>query len=162
MKIIYFVKILQRHVLLLILVPLLLAAVVFFLTRKNQWNYTSETTIYTGVTSGVSVQQQAYTDIVVKTTVYDNLINLIRSRQTLEEVSVSLLAQHLLLDQYDDRYISKEHYDDLIARVPPDVMDIVRRAKRANPRFFKAPSGKTSQSDSSFRSPRSRIQSGRS
>ena len=152
MKIIYFVKILQRHVLLLILVPLLLAAIVFFLTRKNQWSYVSETTIYTGVTSGYSVQQQAYTDVMVKNTVYDNLINLIRSRQTLEEVSASLLAQHLLLDHYDDRYISKEHWEELLAKVPPDVMDIVRKAKRSNPKFFKAPTRRTSQAaDTSFK-----------
>ncbi len=153
MKIIYFVKILSRHVLLLILVPLLLAAVVFFLTRKDQWSYSSETTIYTGVTSGYSVQQQAYTDVIVKNTVYDNLINLIKSRQTLEEVSASLLAQHLLLDHFDERYISKEHFEELISKVPPDVMDIVRKAKRSNPKFFKAPSNKTSKADTSFSSP---------
>ncbi len=153
MKIIYFVKILQRHVLLLILVPLLLAAVVFFLTRKDQWSYISETTIYTGVTSGYSVQQQAYTDVMVKNTVYDNLINLIRSRQTLEEVSASLLAQHLLLDHFDDRYISKEHYEELLLKVPPDIMDMVRKAKRSNPKFFKTPSLKTTQYDSSYSSP---------
>ena len=156
MKIIYFVKILSRHVWLLILIPLLLAAVVFFLTRKDQWSYVSETTIYTGVTSGYSVQQQSYTDVIVKTTIYDNLINLIKSRQTLEEVSVSLLAQHLLLDHFDDRYISREHYDEIISRVPPDVMDIVRNAKRDNPKFFKAPSKKTSRFDSSYSSPENR------
>ena len=158
MKFIYLVKILQRHVLLLILVPLLLAAVVFFLTRKSQWNYTSETTIYTGVTSGISLQQQAFNDVMMKTTVYDNLMTLIRSRQTLEEVSVSLLAQHLLLNEYDDRFISKEHYDDLLSRVPPDVMDIVRKAKRDNPRLFRTPSKRTSRSDTSFQSPDSRMQ----
>ena len=161
MKIIYFVKLLQRHVLLLILVPLLIAAIVFFLTRKDQWSYVSETTIYTGVTSGYSVQQQAYTDIMVKNTVYDNLMNLIRSRQTLEEVSASLLAQHLLLDHYDDRYISKEHYDELLLKVPPDVMDIVRKAKRANPKFFKSPTKKTSLYDSSYSSPDGSNASGR-
>jgi uncharacterized protein involved in exopolysaccharide biosynthesis/LysM repeat protein len=128
-------------------VPLLLAAIVFFLTRKDQWSYVSETIIYTGVTSGYSVQQQAYSDIMMKNTVYDNLINMIRSRQTLEEVSASLLAQHLLLDHYDDRYINKEHYEELIAKVPPDVMDIVRRAKRSNPKFFKAPGRKTTYVD---------------
>jgi len=153
MKIIYFVKILSRHIWLLILVPILLAAVVFFLTRKDQWSYVSETTIYTGVTSGYSVQQQSYTDVIVKTTIYDNLINLIKSRQTLEEVSASLLAQHLLLDHFDDRFISKEHYDELISKVPADVMDIVRKAKRDNPKFFKAPSKKTSSVDSSYSSP---------
>ena len=137
MKIIYFVKILSRHIWLLILVPILLAAVVFFLTRKDQWSYVSETTIYTGVTSGYSVQQQSYTDVIVKTTIYDNLINLIKSRQTLEEVSASLLAQHLLLDHFDDRFISKEHYDELISKVPADVMDIVRKAKGIILNFLK-------------------------
>lgn len=153
MKIIYFVKLLQRHILLLIVIPLLLAAVVFFATRKNQWSYQSETIIYTGVTTGYSVQQQAYSDVLMKTTAYDNLINMIKSRQTLEEVSCSLLAQHLLLDHYDDRYISKEHWEELIAKVPPDVMDIVRNAKRANPKFFKAPSKKTSRIDTSYSNP---------
>jgi len=160
-KIIYFIKILSRHVLLLILVPLLLAAVVFFLTRKDQWSYVSETTIYTGVTSGTTVQQQAFTDVMVRMTVYDNLINLIKSRQTLEEVSASLLAQHLLLDHYNESYISKEHYDELLARVPPDVLDIVRKAKRSNPKFFKAPSKKTSQYDSSYTAPDKEIYSER-
>jgi len=153
MKIIYFVKILSRNVYLLILVPLILVAVVFFLTRKDQWSYLSETTIYTGVTSGYSVQQQSYNDVIIKATIYDNLITLIKSRQTLEEVSASLLAQHLLLDRYDDRYISKEHYDELLSKVPPDLLDIVRKAKRNNPKFFKSPSGKTSRYDSSYSSP---------
>jgi len=144
MKLIYFIRILQRHILLLILVPLLLAAVVFFFTRKDQWNYISETTIYTGVTSGYSVQQQGTTDIMVKMTVYDNLINLIRARATLEEVSVSLLAQHLLLNNYDPRFILKEHYDELMLQVPPDVLDIVRKVKRERGRYYRPPTSGTS------------------
>ena len=115
MKIIYFIKLLQRHILLLILVPLVIAAVVFILTRKSQWSYSSETTIYTGVTSGYSVQQQANIDFMATNASFDNLINLIKSRQTLEEVSVCLLAQHLLLNRFDARYIAKENYDELIA-----------------------------------------------
>jgi uncharacterized protein involved in exopolysaccharide biosynthesis/LysM repeat protein len=140
MKLIYFIRILQRHILLLILVPLLLAAVVFFLTRKDQWNYISETTIYTGITSGYSIQQQGTTDIMVKMIIFDNIINLIRARQTLEEVSVSLLAQHLLLSNYDPRYILKEHYEELMAKVPPDILDIVRKVKRERSRYYRPPS----------------------
>lgn len=151
MKIIYFIKLLQRHIILLILVPLIIAAVVFFLTRKSQWSYYSETTIYTGVTSGYSVQQQTTYDMMATIASFDNLINLLKSRQTLEEVSVSLLAQHLLLDHYDPRYISKENYDDLLSKVPPDVLDIVRKAKRSDKRYYKAPSRRTSQQLDSLR-----------
>ncbi len=150
MKIIYFIKLLQRHIILLILVPLIIAAVVFFLTRKSQWSYYSETTIYTGVTSGYSVQQQTSYDMMATMASFDNLINLIKSRQTLEEVSVSLLAQHLLLDHYDPRYISKENYDDILSKVPPDVLDIVRKAKRSDKRYYKAPSRRTSQLDTAL------------
>ena len=130
MKIVYFIKLLSRHLLLIILVPILIATVVFFVTRKNQWSYQSETTIYTGVYTGYTVQQQATANAIVNTSIYDNLINLIRSRQTLEEVSVSLLAQHLLLNNYNKQFISKENFDDLQAKVPADIMDIVRKAKR--------------------------------
>jgi uncharacterized protein involved in exopolysaccharide biosynthesis len=144
MKIIHFIKLLQRHILLLILVPLIMAAVVFFLTRKNQYKFMSETTIYTGVASGYSVQQQSTADMMANIAAYDNLINLIKARQTLEEVSVSLLVQHLLLDNYDVRYISKENYDELLTKVPPDVMDMVKKAKRSDKRYYKPPAKKTS------------------
>ncbi len=150
MKIIYFLKLLQRHILLLILVPLIIAAVVFILTRKSQWSYVSETTIYTGVTSGYSVQQQATVDYMATAASFDNLINLIKSRQTLEEVSVCLLAQHLLLDHADPRYISKENYDELLAKVPADVVDIVKKAKRNDKRYYRPPSKQTSRIDTSL------------
>ncbi|MCK9204090.1 MAG: LysM peptidoglycan-binding domain-containing protein [Bacteroidales bacterium] len=116
---------------------MLIALVVFLLTRKNQWSYLSETTIYTGVNSGYSVQQQSSTNAIINMAIYDNLINLIRSRQTLEEVSVSLLAQHLLLNNYDSRYISKENFDDLRSKVPPEIMEIVRKYKRENKRSYR-------------------------
>jgi len=147
MKIIYFIRLIQRHLLLLILVPLLIAAVVYFVTRSSQGNYYSETTIYTGITSGYSVQQQSSGDLMAKMIVYDNLMNLIRSRQTLEEVSVSLLAQHLLLDHYDPRYISKENYEDLLSKVPPDVVNIVKREKRNDKRYYRPPSKGTTSLD---------------
>ncbi len=144
MKIIYFIRLIQRHLLLLILVPLLIAAVVYLVTRRSQANYYSETTIYTGITSGYSVQQQSSGDLMAKMIVYDNLMNLIRARQTLEEVSVSLLAQHLLLDHYDPRYISRENYEELLSRVPPDVLDLVKREKRNDKRYYRPPSKGTS------------------
>lgn len=136
MKIVYFIKILQRHLLLLFIVPILIALIVFFLTRKDQWSYLSETTIYTGVNSGYTVQQQTSSNVFVNVTIYDNLINLIRSRQTLEEVSVSLLAQHLLLTNYDSRYISKEHYEEIHSIVPSDIMDLVRKMKREGKKAY--------------------------
>jgi len=137
MKIVYFIKVLQRHLLLLFVVPILIALIVFLLTRKNQWSYVSDTTVYTGINSGYSVQQQSSSNVFVNVTIIDNLINLIRSRQTLEEVSACLLAQHLLLNSYDNRFISKENFEEIHSRVPADIMDIVRKVKREGKRAYR-------------------------
>jgi uncharacterized protein involved in exopolysaccharide biosynthesis len=147
MKIIHLLRVLQRHILLIILVPVLLAAIVFFLTRKLQTYYLSETTIYTGITSGYSVQQEQRVDIYVSNAAYDNLINLIRARQTLEEVSVRLLVQHLMLDHPDARYISRENWEDLMSKVPQDIVDIVKKEKRKN-RNIRSNTRQTSFNDS--------------
>lgn len=37
---------------------------------------------------------------------FDNLLNIINSRETQEEVAIRLLAQHLLLGKADPKYIS--------------------------------------------------------
>jgi len=145
MKVIHLLKVLQRHLLLIIIVPVLLASIVYFLTRKKQTNYLSETTIYTGIASGYSFQLEQRIDVIAA---YDNFINLIRARQTLEEVSVCLIVQHLMLDHADARYISRENWEDLLSKVPPDVMDIVKKEKRKDRKLYRPPSRKTSYYDS--------------
>ena len=147
MKLIHFLKVLQRHILLIILVPLLLASLVFFLTRKQQKKYLSETTIYTGITSGYSVQQEKF-DLFVSNATYDNLINLIRARQTLEEVSVCLLVQHLMLDQPDARYISRENWEELKNKIPPEITQIIKREKLKGSKFPRLQYQKTYFNDS--------------
>ena len=141
MKLIHLIKLLQRHLLLIILVPLVLMIIVFAFTRKRARMYVSETTIYTGITSGYSVQQETRIDVYASNTAYDNLINLIKSRNTLEEVSVRLLVQHLMLDHYDPKYIQQENYEELMATVPPDILQIVRKYKRSQKQqqYYKPP-----------------------
>lgn len=150
MNLIHLFKVLQRHILLLILVPLLMATTVFLLTRKKQKSYLSETTVYTGITSGYSVQQQTSINLVTSNAAFDNLMNLIKARQTLEEVSIRLLVQHLMLDRPDSRYISRENWEELIAKVPGDIMDIIKKEKRNDKRYYRPPAGKTSFIDSTL------------
>jgi capsular polysaccharide biosynthesis protein len=130
MKLSHLIRIIRKHLLLLIIVPVLLASTVFYLTRGRQVKYLSETTIYTGITSGYSLQQQATSDMVVKMTTYDNLINLIKARQSLEEVSVSLLVQTMLLNQSDPQFISKSNYGEIMSRIPQEIKDIVSRMQQ--------------------------------
>jgi len=153
MKFIHLVKILQRHIVLIILVPLIPACIVFFINRKKQTKYLCETTIYTGITSGYSVRQNQTIDLAASNASYDNLINLIRARQTLEEVSVRLLVQHLMLDHADPRYISKENYDDIISKVPSDVTSLIKKERRKNSRYYRPPAQQTSTGDTVWEQP---------
>ena len=155
MKLIHLIKLLQRYIVLIIIVPLFLAAIVYLFTRKQARNYQSETTIYTGITSGYSVQQETSVDLFASNTAYDNLINLIKSRRTMEEVSVRLLVQHLMLDHYDPKYIQQENFEELMAETPPDVIQIVRKYKRnqKQQQYYRPPQKTSSLGDDTSDSP---------
>ena len=86
---------LLAHWKLLLLVPLVLGTTIFLLTRHEKKTYTSESTIYTGIASGYTLNGNAETDFFTTNNAFDNLLNLIKSRETKEEVAFQLLAHHL-------------------------------------------------------------------
>jgi uncharacterized protein involved in exopolysaccharide biosynthesis/cellulose biosynthesis protein BcsQ len=103
----------------LLLTPVLLAVLVAFFTRNPKYEYSSETTLYTGIASGSSVEMDKSFSYFANNTAFDNLINVINSRETQQEVSIHLLAQHLMLENCDPRYISKESFD-YVRKITPD------------------------------------------
>jgi hypothetical protein len=56
MKIIDFIRLILKHLALLILVPLFLALLVLVLTSKPNFEYTSQTILYTGLATGSSIE----------------------------------------------------------------------------------------------------------
>lgn len=78
-------------------VPLLLAGAIFFFTRHEKKVYASEMTIYTGIASGYTLSGNAESDFFSTNNAFDNLLSLIKSRETREEVACRLLAHHLQL-----------------------------------------------------------------
>ncbi|RSK43119.1 GumC domain-containing protein [Hymenobacter rigui] len=95
-------RLLLRHWKLLLAVPLALGTTAFLLTRHEKKVYTSETTLYTGIASGYTLKGNAETDFFTTNNAFDNLLNLIKSRETKEEVAYQLLACHLQMkDQLD-------------------------------------------------------------
>ncbi|MCK9617768.1 MAG: LysM peptidoglycan-binding domain-containing protein [Lentimicrobiaceae bacterium] len=127
MDILQFLRLFKRHLPLLIIIPILLAVVVFYFTRNQAKAYQSETVVYTGIGSGYSIETTARTnlDYFATNMQFDNLINLIYSRQTIEQTSLRLLAQHLLLEKPDARYISQDHFKELQRIVPKNVKNLV-------------------------------------
>lgn len=133
MDIAQFLRIIGKNLLLLIAIPLLLAIVVFYFTRNQDKVYESEAVIYTGITTGYSIESTAQhpTDFFSVSAQYDNLINLINSRQTIVETAIMLLAQDLSLEEYNAQYISNENLDKLRKETPKRVKDLVVKYGKA-------------------------------
>ena len=96
-----FLRLMRRHWLLLVLVPLTTAASIYFFSRFQDKKYKSDTVIYTGIASGYKIEggnNDTGGNWNATTTAFDNLLTLMNSRDTRQEVSLRLLAWHLTSD----------------------------------------------------------------
>lgn len=125
MKLIDFIKLLLKHKITLILLPLLTGLLAFLLTTNPKHKYYSQTMLFTGLASGSSIDMDKSFNYFATNIAFDNLINIINSRETQEEVAVRLLSQHLLLDGPNDRYISSDNYKELKKEIPKDLYKYV-------------------------------------
>ena len=96
-----------------------------YFTKSPNFTYSSETTLYTGLASGSSVEMGKSLNYFATNTDFDNLINVINSRETQQEVAIRLLALHLMLLKPDPRYISPKSFDYLKKITPGYVKSLV-------------------------------------
>jgi succinoglycan biosynthesis transport protein ExoP len=127
MNIVEILRLLRKHLVLLIFTPLMMALLVIYFTRKPNFTYSSETTLYTGIASGTSVDMDKSFSFFANNTAFDNLINVIKSRETQQGAALRLVAQHLMLDRYDPNYISKQSFIKLRAITPAYIFKLVVR-----------------------------------
>ncbi len=127
MNLIYFIRLLLRHYHILMLGPVILFAIIFYQTKDTPKVYTTKTTVYTGIASGSSLTsiESTKVDRLTTMTAFDNLINVIKSRGTAEEVGLRLFTAHMLLEKPDPERISKETLDKLKRIVPEEVKKLV-------------------------------------
>lgn len=116
-------KTLKRNTLWLLLFPLALAGAVAFFTKDEAKTYTSSFMVYTGLASGANLTSEANprTDHYQINNAFDNLLTTLKSRETLEEVSLRLLAQHLLMEKPDKYILSPESFQMLQEVFPPEL-----------------------------------------
>ncbi|WP_207432157.1 GumC family protein [Sabulibacter ruber] len=113
-------KIISRNLFLLVAVTSVTAASIFFFTKDQDDEYTTNTTIYTGIASGYNLS-----DVTKSTTQYKvakdgfaNLISIIDSRDIRTELGFRLLATHLMLKKHDPNILSEASYQKLQEFVP--------------------------------------------
>lgn len=105
-----FIRLIVSQIKILILIPVVLTLTVYLLTKGQPKEYVSTTVIYTGLVSGYTIEsgRTRNIDYHAVRTAFDNLINIIETRATLQEVGIQLLAQHLMVPNLDSKIISPE------------------------------------------------------
>lgn len=114
----HLLRTIYKNLLWLVLIPSVLALTVFYFTRHEKKVFGSETIIYTGIASGYSLSGNNKADFFTTSNAFDNLLSLISSRETKEEVALDLLAEHLLLKKHDPDFLSWSAWDELQKSVP--------------------------------------------
>lgn len=105
----------------------IVTALVIYFTQFLPFNYTVDSNLYAGVTNATSIDGSKIVNI---NSTFDNLINIAKSKSTLENVSLRLLATNLVHgDEWtDNMYIQSKHYRQLLQVTPKEVLALVDRS----------------------------------
>ncbi|MFT7031790.1 MAG: succinoglycan biosynthesis transport protein ExoP [Cyclobacteriaceae bacterium] len=90
-------RIIYRNATYLIVIPIILAALVFAFTINQKKQYASSALLYTGIASGFNIESGSSdkVDYHSVNNAFDNLISIVESKQTVEEVLLRMLASHI-------------------------------------------------------------------
>ncbi|TAJ13943.1 hypothetical protein DMA11_07060 [Marinilabiliaceae bacterium JC017] len=116
-----FIRLLLRHKRVLFGVPLIMGISVVLLTMNMPKKYPVHSVIYTGIASGYSLEstQGGQFNYFAINNAFDNLVNLISTKSTLDEVGLRLFALHIIQMEALPRIVSEASLEE-IKRITPD------------------------------------------
>ena len=110
---------------------LIVTTLVYYFSQFMAKSYTSSTSIYAGVSSAVSLEEdsKATADYFSVNSTYDNLINLAKARGTLEKAALKLLAQSYVKGNPDEdtEEIKAKNYNSLMIETPQEIKKLINR-----------------------------------
>jgi len=117
----------------LIIIPIIVTIIVIYLTRDIERTYTVSTTIYTGIASGYDIETDSDApgaDWNAVNNGLDNLINIIKSRNTLRNVSLKLYAQHMIEGDStkDNQFIKRDNFKEIFRITPKEVRALIDKS----------------------------------
>ncbi|MEO1051205.1 MAG: hypothetical protein AAFX87_11290 [Bacteroidota bacterium] len=113
MTLVDFIRLFFLNLKILVGVAVTLVVTILALTKDPPKTYTSRTTIYTGLASGYTIEGSNKADYFNTAMAFDNLLNIIKGRETREEVAIRLLASHLLMNEHNPSEMSWASYQGL-------------------------------------------------
>jgi capsular polysaccharide biosynthesis protein len=119
-----FIKLLFQHAFIVLLVPLLMAGTVYYMTEGEEKTYSSSTSIYTGIASGFNVDmRQGAGDRFMVQSIFENILTIMKSIDVKTEVAVKLMSQHLAVGEAGrtDKICTKRSLQELHNLIPEDV-----------------------------------------
>ncbi len=129
MSLISFIRLILRHKIILVIIPFIFGVLAILLTSNRILVFESDTMLFTGIGSGSSVEMDDKFNNQANNNAFDNLLNLVKSREIKEEVAIRLLAQHLLLDEPNKTYISAPAFNNLKKIVPDEIDSYIVKSK---------------------------------
>ena len=126
----YIIKTLYKKKWMLLIIPLIAAITVYFILSSQPKTYKSSTTVYTGIVSGYDVMSSSsHQDWLTISNNIDNLLSIVKSETTLENVFLKLIAQDLInMDvDNDNDYLTAVSSRELAQNTPGDVLRLVVR-----------------------------------
>lgn len=106
----------------------IVTGLVIYFTQFLPYSYSVRGSIYTGVSTQTSLDGTSVNYASIASS-FDNLINIGKSQQTLQEVSLRLLANALTYGEEwnDNKYIQAKHYRQLMEIAPREVLALADR-----------------------------------
>lgn len=116
---------LSKNIAFILGIPVLVAIVVYFLTANLANEYESKAVIFTNPKSnrGETIGGVERIDFYTSNNLFDNLMLLMKSRETINDASLRLLALHLSTGQPSPNIISEESYNDLSKHISPSLRE---------------------------------------
>lgn len=126
MNIVKFIGIVVSKLKYLILFPALAGILTLYLVKDLPKQYTSDTTVYSGITSNSGLDVSATKiDKVITQNEYSNIMSILKSNALFEEVSLRLLARNLSLKKSEPNIISEENFQKINSEIPAEVKKLV-------------------------------------
>ncbi|GAB4317861.1 MAG: hypothetical protein Kow00127_09770 [Bacteroidales bacterium] len=127
MNLVDLLRLMRRNAIPLLVAPLVMGITVTLLTGDMPQTYSINTRIYTGLASGYSIESQenASFNYFAINNAFDNLINVINARSTIEETALRLYALHLMQTEPRIPFISNMCLQDVKEITPPEVFELV-------------------------------------